>query len=82
MTTQTGKSEAKVEAAREKVQAKLEQLRQDLVDCVLSFIPSDVAEHLGNSKKELLKAVRSMIDKEIEKTDSDIARAKELHKKS
>ena len=82
MTTQTGKSEPKGEAAKEKIQAKLEQFRQDMVDCVLSLIPPDVAEHLGNSKKELLKAVRSVIDKEIEKTDSDIARAKELHKKS
>jgi len=81
MTTQTGKSETKGEAAKEKMQAKLEQFRQDMVDCVLSFIPSDVAEHLGNSKKELLKAVRSLIDQEIEKTDSHIARAKELHKK-
>ena len=82
MTTQTGKSEPKGEAAKEKMQAKLEQFRQDIVDCVLSFIPPDVAEHLGNSKKELLKAVRSLIDQEIEKTDSHIARAKEIHKKS
>lgn len=82
MTPQTGKSEPKAEAAKEKVRAKLEQFRQDMIDCMLSFIPADVAEHLGNSKKEMLKAVRSLIDQEIEKTDGHIARAKELHKKS
>jgi hypothetical protein len=82
MATQTGKTEPKTEAVKERMRAKLDQFRQDMVDCVLSLIPPDVAEHLGNSKKELLKAVRSMIDQEIEKTDTHIARAKELHKKS
>lgn len=56
----------------ENIKKKIETLRKDFLDCVLAVVPSDVVTHLGNSKKELLLAAKSLLEKEIEKVDSTI----------
>ncbi len=72
--------EEKKATAQKSLMEKITELKDEVIDCVLKAIPPDVAEHLGNSKKELLKAIRAMIDKEIEAIDKTIDRARKLHK--
>lgn len=72
--------EEKKASAQKRLMEKITELKDEVIDCVLKAIPPEVAEHLGNSKKELLKAIRAMIDKEIEAIDKTIDRARKLHK--
>lgn len=72
--------EEKKASAQKRLMEKITELKDEVIDCVLKAIPPEVAEHLGNSKKELLKALRAMIDKEIEAIDKTIDRARKLHK--
>jgi hypothetical protein len=58
----------------------LHYMYEHLVDHILSHIPHDIVEHLGKSKKEILLALRSVIDKAIERIDSQIERSRELQK--
>lgn len=64
----------------EKKRETLSEKHERFIDSILSHIPSDIVEHLGNSKKEMLLALRSLIDKAIEKIDEKIKRSKGLHK--
>lgn len=68
------------EEAKKRVGEKLSSLKEEIMDCILKAVPPEVAEHLGNSKKELLKAIRALIDKEIEAIDKTVERAKKLHR--
>jgi len=77
MTEQDKKKES-----REDFKKRCKELRQNILNAILSKFPDEVIEHLGNSKKEILLAIRSMIDEEIKKTDDDVARAKEIKIKS
>ena len=63
---------------REEFKKKCKELRQNILNAVLSKFPDEVIEHLGNSKKEVLLAVRSMIDEEIKSTENDVTKAKEV----
>jgi hypothetical protein len=53
----------------------------DLIDESLASLPTAVAQHLTNSKKELLLAVRALLDEELKWSDIHLARAKELKAK-
>jgi len=69
---------SKFKEKQEKIKKKIEELKDDILDCVLSVIPADTVKHLGNSKKEVLLALKSLIDSEIEKIDK---RMKDIDKK-
>lgn len=56
--------------------SKIRSLPGKIVDKVLALVPDKVAEHLGNSKKELLRAVTSVIEDEIRRTDALVERTK------
>lgn len=64
----------------EEVKSRLKEKCTSIIDKVCCAIPDDVAEHLGNSKNELLMAVRSLIDDEIARTDKGVDRVKETKK--
>ncbi len=61
--------------------AGLRRLVNEAIDESLAFLPSAVAEHLTNSKKELLLAVRALVDEELKWSDIHLARARELKAK-
>ncbi|MCD6385493.1 hypothetical protein J7M23_06905 [Candidatus Sumerlaeota bacterium] len=71
--------EEKKEELKQRIGERISSLKQEVIECVLKAIPPEVAEHLGNSKKELLMAIRSLIDTEIKKIDKTVERVKELH---
>ena len=73
------KKEDEKEELRKRMTEKISSLKEEVMDCILKSIPPEVTKHLGNSKKELLMAIRAMLDKEIERTDHTIDRAQELH---
>ncbi len=58
--------------------AGLRRLLNDAIDESLALLPSAVAEHLTNSKKELLLAIRVLVDEELKWSDIHLARAREL----
>lgn len=71
-------------SVRERMELFADQLRvafNDVYDGVLKRIPPDTVGHLNNSRKELLLAVRTLIDKEVSNIDKSTARAQELHAK-
>jgi hypothetical protein len=53
----------------------------DFIDESLASLPTAVAQHLTNSKKELLLAIRALLDEELKWSDIHLARAKELKAK-
>ena len=56
-------------SSRARIEHMAEQMRvagRGLVDGILRMVPPDVVGHLNNSRKELLLAVRTLIDKELE----------------
>ena len=53
----------------------------NLLDESLASLPTAVAQHLTNSKKELLLAVRALLDEELKWSDIHLARARELKAK-
>jgi len=53
----------------------------DFIDESLASLPTAVAQHLTNSKKELLLAIRAILDEELKWSDIHLARAKELKAK-
>lgn len=58
--------------------AGLRRLVNDVIDESLASLPTAVAEHLTNSKKELLLAIRALVDEELKWSDVHLARAREL----
>ncbi len=61
--------------------AGLRRLVNDVIDESLASLPTAVAEHLTNSKKELLLAIRALVDEELKWSDVHLARARELKAK-
>lgn len=59
----------------------LRRLVNDVIDEGLACLPAAIAEHLTNSKKELLLAIRAMLDEELKWSDMHLARARELRGK-
>jgi hypothetical protein len=53
----------------------------DIIDESMASLPTAVAQHLTNSKKELLLAVRALLDEELKWSDIHLARARELKAK-
>ena len=64
----------------EKKKKSIADLHDQLIDSILSHIPQDVVEHLGNTKKEMLLAIRSLIDHAVARIDEKVERSKTLHK--
>lgn len=60
---------------------KYEDVREKIVDSILTYLPPEMVEHLGNSKREILLALRSVIDHAITKTDEVVEKAKEAKAK-
>ncbi|MEW5768433.1 MAG: hypothetical protein AB1797_12600 [bacterium] len=67
--------------AQEKIRCKCEDIRDKIVDTILNYLPPEMVEHLGNSKREILLALRSVIDHAIAKTDQVVEKAKEAKAK-
>lgn len=65
----------------EKKKKNMAELHDQVIDSILSHIPADVVEHLGNSKKEMLLTIRSLVDYALTRIDEKVARSKTLHKK-
>jgi hypothetical protein len=61
--------------------AGLRGLVNDVIDQSMASLPTAVAQHLTNSKKELLLAIRALLDEELKWSDIHLARAKELKAK-
>jgi hypothetical protein len=61
--------------------AGLRGLVNDVIDQGMALLPTAVAQHLTNSKKELLLAIRALLDEELKWSDIHLARAKELKAK-
>ena len=61
--------------------AGLRRLVNDVIDEGMASLPGAVAEHLTNSKKELLLAIRALVDEELKWSDIHLARARELKAK-
>ncbi len=61
--------------------AGVRKVLNTFIDESLASLPTRVAEHLTNSKKELLLAVRALLDEELKWSDIHLARAKELKAK-
>ena len=61
--------------------AGLQRLVNDVIDEGMASLPTAVAEHLTNSKKELLLAIRALVDEELKWSDIHLARARELKAK-
>ena len=59
----------------------LRGLVNDVIDEGMASLPTAVAQHLTNSKKELLLAIRALLDEELKWSDVHLARAKELKAK-
>ncbi|OGL40819.1 MAG: hypothetical protein A3C43_07350 [Candidatus Schekmanbacteria bacterium RIFCSPHIGHO2_02_FULL_38_11] len=75
-------AEEKSKEKYEEFKKKSKEACQNFVNTILSKIPDDVLEHLGNSKKEILLALKSMIDEEIKRTEDDVKKAKDTKVKS
>ena len=58
--------------------AGFRELMNDAIDQGLASLPSTVAEHQTNSKKEFLLAIRALLDEELKRSDIHQARAREL----
>jgi hypothetical protein len=56
---------------------RLHDWRNTVTDKFLGLFPRRTAEHIVNAKKEGLLAVRSLLDREIEKVDGDLQRVNE-----
>jgi hypothetical protein len=52
-----------------------------VIDEGLASLPIGVAEHLTNSKKEFLLAIRALLDEELKWSDVHLARARDLKAK-
>ncbi|RMF92546.1 MAG: hypothetical protein D6734_12030 [Candidatus Schekmanbacteria bacterium] len=59
----------------------LKELGDAMVDALISKLPEDVATHLCNSKKEMLLALRGMIDSELRRSEERITKIKEKKSK-
>jgi hypothetical protein len=72
-------------SSRARIEHLAEQMRaagQGFMDGLLRMVPPEVVGHLNNSRKELLLAARTMIDKELESIDRCTQRAHSLHESS
>lgn len=61
--------------------AGLRRLVNDVIDESMASLPTAVAEHLTNSKKEMLLAIRALVDEELKWSDIHLARVRELRAK-
>lgn len=59
----------------------LRQFVNDLIAEGMALFSTSVAEHLTNAKKELLLAIRALVDEELKWSDVHLARARELKAK-
>lgn len=56
---------------------RIRQAGNNLIENSLAWLPTPVAEHLVNAQKEVLCAVKALIEEEIKWSDIHLARAKE-----
>jgi len=54
------------------------RLLNDAIDQGMASLPIAVAEHLTNSMKEMLLAIRALLDEELKWSDIHLAKAREL----
>ncbi len=69
--------------AKAKADYVAEQIRtaaREAVDSLLRRVPPEVVEHLNNSRKEMLMALKGLIDRELGCIDRSTRRAYEVHK--
>jgi hypothetical protein len=52
--------------------AGFQKSKTKVIDTILKQVPDDVAEHMANSEKEFLMAMRSVIDRSIDKVDEGV----------
>ena len=52
----------------------LKEMGDAMVDVLITKLPEDVATHLCNSKKEMLLALRGMIDSELKHSEDSISK--------
>lgn len=64
----------------EYVADQIRSTARDVVDGLLRRVPPDVVEHVNNSRKEMLLAFRSLIDRELSSIDKCTRHAQDLHK--
>lgn len=68
------KPEVEVEAIEE----KLEGLRRVVLRCMIGLLGREAVEHLINARKELLLAVRSIIDARIHRLEEATQRLRKI----
>jgi CRP-like cAMP-binding protein len=69
----------RLEEGLDQLEQKFDEFKQDVGRFVMERTDPDVAEHLGNSGREFLLAMRSFIDKEIGHIDKNVKRCREYH---
>lgn len=72
---------AKSEVPEEKNKGEKVDIQDRIINTVLTHLPPEMVEHLGNSKREILLALRSVIDHAIARTDRVVEKAKEAKAK-
>ncbi|MFQ6617230.1 MAG: hypothetical protein ACE5QV_00970 [Fidelibacterota bacterium] len=65
-----------------KVKKKIEEIGEEVRENIVTWIPPEFRKHLGNSKKEILLALRSLIDREIERTEKRVGEIEKKRKKA
>ena len=68
------------EEKRRKALEAMDELREEFVNRILCVMPEEVAEHMGNAQKELLLALKGLVDHQIKKVDRCVERVKDAHK--
>lgn len=69
----------RVEERIDELDRKFTQFKRDAVRFVMERTDPDIAEHMGNSGREFLLAVRTFIDKEIGHIDKNVKKCRDIH---
>ncbi|MFA4030345.1 MAG: hypothetical protein GDYSWBUE_002038 [Candidatus Fervidibacterota bacterium] len=62
----------------ESIEEKLEGMRNLVLRCMIGLIGKEAVEHLVNARKELLLAVRSIIDARIHRLEEATQRLRKI----
>lgn len=69
----------KLEERIDELDRKFSQFKRDSIRFVLERTDPDFAEHMGNSGREFLLAMRTFIDKEIGHIDKSVKKCRDIH---
>lgn len=65
----------------EKIRHAVQEVKHKLFEAIAAVVPKGVYEHAGAAKKEILLAVKSLIDDEIKRTDENMSEVEKARQK-